>query len=92
MSRKTLPFKDVVLTLQDGRKTITNEDGAFTFDNMQPGDYTVELMPQYLPEGYTSVGPTKWNVHVDPGATATDTNFTLDWKDRPIIFSELPLE
>ena len=83
------PFSDVVITLSNGRSTVTDRDGGYRFENLPPGDYQVSLAAAAIPGGYVPVGPTKWTLRVDPGAHLTQADFTLEPVQKPVIFADL---
>jgi hypothetical protein len=68
------------------RATLTDEDGNFAFDNLLPGAYTVEIDPQWLPEGSELATPAAYAVRVGSGDVAKVAPFVFQIKpvERPI--------
>ncbi|UFU02188.1 carboxypeptidase regulatory-like domain-containing protein [Ruania suaedae] len=71
----------VILTDAEGNeiaRTVTDENGHYLFEDVPPGDYTVELDRSSLPEGY---GPTNGTLSIDvtvgPGEDVLTADFPL---------------
>lgn len=67
------------------RSTITDANGSFTFDNLQPGSYVVaeELQPGWA---QTAPGTGTFEITVAPGESATGLNFGN--KQVPLVNSD----
>lgn len=75
----------VAVTL--GNQTInTNAKGSYRFDQVTPGNYTVEIA---VPTGYTAGGPTSHPVAMTSGS-ATQVNFALQAQSeiRGVVFDD----
>jgi len=83
------PLNNLVISLKDSRRTTTDEEGHFHFDNLPAGTYIAELAETAVPDGFKPAGPTRWVLKVAPGGKVTDANFTLERKERPIIYTDL---
>lgn len=86
------PFKGMVLVLSNGKRTLTEEDGSYRFDNLLPGNYEVELPLESIPEGFVGVGPMKWPIQIRMGGVVSQADFTLDSKENAIQFEEFKPE
>ena len=83
------PLNDVVVTLKQGENIIAtdttdvNYNGAFVFQGLQPGDYTVEFAhPGYLSDVYANTNattqPAPLAVNVKAAVTAYPEAFLVD--------------
>ena len=52
----------------------TDPNGGYLFPNLPPGDYTVSIDPDSIPDGYIATGPTSIAVSVGGG----DEILTID--------------
>lgn len=79
------------LVLPSGEKEhrFSDKDGQFAFRNLQPGEYTLNLLSQYLPERH-SVSRETIDLILKPGQTDTLV-FEITRHEREIIFKEEPV-
>jgi hypothetical protein len=67
---------------------INDDDGSYIIDNLPPGDYTVSVDPETLPEALGSK-PESLSIKVLPGQHVTDVNFTAGRFEKKVVFSFL---
>lgn len=80
-------FAEARLVLRpSAQATLTDEEGNFSFDNLLPGAYTVEIDPQWLPEGSELATPGAYSVRVQSGDLAglAPFVFQIGPVERPI--------
>lgn len=80
-------FAEARLVLRpSAQATLTDEEGNFAFDNLLPGAYTVEIDPQWLPEGSELVTAGVYTVRVGSGDVTNVVPFVFQVKpvERPI--------
>lgn len=87
------PLAGAVFTLTDkNNKAIsktTGSDGILTFDNLQPGEYT--LKETSAPEGFNKIDKT-WHVNVSKDGTVTITELRFDGQGDNLVGKDLLLE
>ena len=67
---------------------IDGDDGSYIIDNLPPGDYTVSVDPETLPED-SGAKPESVLVHVGPGEHVEGTSFTVGRFQKKVVFSFL---
>ena len=81
----------VVVRLDDeGTATLTDDSGVFAFYNLEPGRYTVWIDGARLRTGLGVASPARTPVNLEPDAAATNIDFELVVRDKPIVFKERP--
>jgi protocatechuate 3,4-dioxygenase beta subunit len=68
------------------RVTSTDENGTYSFYNLNPGRYTVRLNADKLPSDLEAVGATEQTVELADTGPVTDVEFRVVHKVKPIIF------
>jgi len=61
--------------------THTDENGAFKFENIPPGDLTVRIEVKEIPSYYSFASPESWDVKLMQGSTVKDVSFFLRPKE-----------
>lgn len=79
------PVTDVTLNLGNGRTTLTDATGAYTFTNVITGTYTIT--PTKANTGFTPVSLTR---SVPPSRTTVDFKAS-EWGAQPTPFLDLPV-
>ena len=74
----------------DGRVTAADRDGIYGFYNLVPGSYIVEFDTERMPGDYDLTSPRQVPVQLEPDQPVIGIDFTLEKKEKPIIFQELP--
>lgn len=80
----------VVRLDNDGTATLTDDGGTFAFYNLEPGRYTVWIDSARLRTGLGVASTGRTAVNLEPDAAATNIDFELVVRDKPIVFKELP--
>lgn len=81
----------VVVRLDDnGTATMTDDEGAFAFYNLEPGRYAVWIEGTRLKSGLALVSTARRIVNLEPDAAVTNLDFELATRDKPIVFKEQP--
>jgi hypothetical protein len=65
---------------------VTTADGSFSFADLRPGQWTLSVAPEQLPE-YCALAPMKFALELTPGETAEDYTFVLSPAPREIIIT-----
>ena len=68
------------------RVTSTDENGAYSFYNVNPGRHTVRLNTDKLPSELESTGATERTVELGDTGPVTDVEFRVVQRVKPIIF------
>ncbi|MGI0026216.1 MAG: SdrD B-like domain-containing protein [Nitrosopumilaceae archaeon] len=63
---------NVIITLRDLNRTLTDENGNYSFTNLPPGNYTVS---ETLPQGTISTTPLFQQIQLGPGDNVVNVNF-----------------
>jgi hypothetical protein len=67
---------------------IDEDDGTFIIDNLPPGDYTVSVDPETLPEAM-GAKPESMSAHLASGQQVHDMAFTVGRFEKKVVFSFL---
>jgi hypothetical protein len=81
--------RGVVIRLGE-HATATDEEGAFSFFNTEPGQHTVRLDTDRLPSGYAPASPVEQTVDLLPDRSLSDITFRLVKREKGIIFQPVP--
>jgi hypothetical protein len=81
-----VPF--VAVRLGD-RVTATDQDGAFTFGNVEPGEYRVSLVVEHLPAQYELESAAEVAVTLGADRPVVGVEFRVAKKEKKIILQEL---
>jgi hypothetical protein len=81
-----VPF--VAVRLGD-RVTATDQDGAFTFGNVEPGEYLVNLVVEHLPAQYELESAAEVAVTLGADRPVVGVEFRVAKKEKKIILQEL---
>ena len=77
---------ELVLLLEPGDAfAITDETGAFAFEDIVPGRYRLAIDPDSLPERAVVGDPDSIEITVAPTATVSDLSFTVRIIPRPVL-------
>jgi hypothetical protein len=83
------PLTDVrVLLRRDGAKvteSLTDAEGAYRFQGLVPGDYVVELDPDWVPAGWMPTVDLPRRVNVAPGDEGRIAPLGIAPTPRPVI-------
>lgn len=80
----------VVRLDRDGPATITDDEGAFHFYNLQPGPYQVWVDTARLRQDLQVVGPARRTVDLQPDRPANNVDFRVSAREKPILMKERP--
>ena len=81
----------VVVRLDDtGTATLSDDVGMFAFYNLEPGRYAVWIDGARLRTGLGVAAAARRTVDLEPDSAATNIDFELVVRDKPIVFKELP--
>jgi hypothetical protein len=78
----------VALRLGD-RATATDQNGAYTFGNVAPGEYRVSLIAERLSAQYEATAPAEIVVTLAPDRPAIGVDFRVVKKQKKIVLQEL---
>gem|GEM_PF-2636678 len=81
---------DVLVYLDDGDvNTYTDHDGFYTFDNLDPGTYTVKIDAGTLPANHSFTSPREFTIAFMPGDNLQNYDFLIQITKRPVIFQRI---
>src|SRR5581483_3884297 len=65
---------------------ITDEDGSFVLDNLPPGNYTIDVDPDTVPDDTGNIGGAQ-AIDLHPNEHVDGLSFTIGHKIKPVVFS-----
>lgn len=85
-----------IYVLMNGARKFTNsdQDGRFTFHNLEPGQIKFFIDPKFLPDTLEVIGPSEHLVTIEDRKGVDPVHFAIARKQRPvrkIIFSPMSL-
>jgi hypothetical protein len=65
---------------------IDEDDGSYVIDDLPPGDYTISVDPETVPDG-TGAKPESTDVKLSPGAHVEGVDFSVGRFEKKVVFS-----
>ena len=80
---------NVVMRMSSGATTLTDENGAYGFYDLEPGRYEVSVDPERLNRDLEVFPPSIGVTVLEPGKSSTGVDFRLSAKQKPIIMQSM---
>jgi hypothetical protein len=83
------PLSGLVVELNTGTRTTTDDAGRYSFAGLGPGKYTVSLISDTSGQSLIPVPPTSWSLRLAPGDKAAGADFRFLQRRKPVLFGQL---